>query len=244
MSKFLLVTDLDNTLIGDDVALQALNSWLHQQRKIHDAKLIYATGRSLKSFRHLMTEKTLLEPDVLIASVGAEIYNSNYELDQQWANLPSKWNRDRVSAIAQSFPQLIPQPESEQRPFKLSYLIKSNGESILRELENQLMIHGIEADLIYSNDCDIDIVRRKTNKGSALVYVRDCLGFAPNQTLVCGDSGNDIGLFEVSPIGIIVGNARRELLQWHRDYPKRDRYLAQASYAAGILEGLIKFGLM
>lgn len=42
----------------------------------------------------------------------------------------------------------------------------------------------------------------------------------------------------------IVGNARKELLQWHQDNLEDDRYLAQAQYAAGIIEGLKYFEIM
>lgn len=44
---------------------------------------------------------------------------------------------------------------------------------------------------------------------------------------MCGDLGNDIALFAVgNERGIIVGNARPELLQWHNEYPGDYRYLA------------------
>lgn len=102
----------------------------------------------------------------------------------------------------------------------------------------------MDAEIIYSNDHDLDIVRRKANKGSALTYICQVLGFTAKQTVVCGDSGNDITLFLADTLGIIVGNARRELLQWHQDNLEDDRYLAQAHYAAGIIEELQYFGIM
>ena len=62
--------------------------------------------------------------------------------------------------------------------------------------------------------------------------------------MVYGDLGNDITLFIANRVGIIVGNARRELLQWHQEHLEGDRYLAQVQYAAGIIEGLNHFGFM
>ena len=243
MSKLLLVTDLDNTLIGDNDALKRLNAWFRAHRQTYDSKLVHATGRSLKSYQRLLTQTLLLEPDVLIASVGTEIYYGD-ALDEAWSILSSNWNRAGIAAIAQQFSQLIPQPESEQRPFKLSFVLTPENRFILPELEAQLITKEMEAEIIYSNDHDLDIVRRKVNKGSALTYIRQVLGFTAEQTVVCGDSGNDIALFTANTLGIIVGNVRRELLQWHQDNLEGDRYLAQAQYAAGIIEGLKYFGIM
>ena len=69
--KFLLVTDLDNTLVGDDEATQVLNQRLQSKRS--QICLVYATGRSYASTCELIAQKQLLEPDYLIAGVGSEI---------------------------------------------------------------------------------------------------------------------------------------------------------------------------
>ncbi|WP_088891531.1 sucrose-phosphate phosphatase [Leptolyngbya ohadii] len=251
MSQFLLVTDLDNTLIGDDDAFQNLNDRFTEHRQRYGSKLVYATGRSIQSYQRLSQRLPMLEADVLITSVGTEIYYpddrsaSVYHFDEVWFNSSFHyWHRAEVEAIAQQFPQLIPQDEGEQRPLKLSYILEYEDVHILPELEAQLAEQGIEAELIYSHDRDLDILRRKTNKGSALAYIRKKLEFTEEQTIVCGDSGNDISLFSENPMGIIVGNARRELLEWHRDNLDDQRYWAQAHYANGILEGLEHFSII
>lgn len=84
MSKFLLVTDLDNTLGGDDDALKRPNTWLQKHRQTDDSKLVYATGRSWKSYQRLVAQTSLLEADVLIASVGTGICYLGNQLDEAW----------------------------------------------------------------------------------------------------------------------------------------------------------------
>jgi len=44
VKPFLFVTDLDNTLVGDDQALAELNRQLSQHRTEHGTKIVYATG--------------------------------------------------------------------------------------------------------------------------------------------------------------------------------------------------------
>lgn len=76
-------------------------------------------------------------------------------------------------------------------------------------------------------------------------FLRQKWKFAAEQTVVCGDSGNDIALFAVgNEWGIIVGNARKELIQWHDEHPATHRYLAKGFCAGGIIEGLNYFGLL
>jgi len=245
MTQFLLVTDLDNTLVGDDRALDTLNQRLTQCRQVNGLKLVYSTVRSLTSYQQLNTKVSLLKPDVLITAVGTEIYYPDNVLDEKWTAQSSVgWDRDAVVAITQQFPQLVPQPRSEQRALKVSFLLNGEDSHILPDLEAKIKNQGVEAQLIYSSNQDLDILSSRANKGNALAYIQQVLGFESDRTIACGDSGNDVALFEQNTIGVIMGNAQPELLQWHHQNPSDDRYLAQGFCAAGILEGLQHFGFL
>jgi sucrose-6-phosphatase len=247
MMSFLLVTDLDNTLVGDALALAQLNQHLTHQRQTQGMKLVYSTGRSLTLYRELQTTANLLDPDLLITAVGTEIYRpGSDEPNPDWrAQLTIGWERSRLLALTQTYPDLIPQPASEQNPFKISFwLTQAAALTVLPQLEQHLQQHNIPAQLIYSSGKDLDILPHSANKGIALTFVRQQLGFSPSQTVACGDSGNDIALFTQGTRGIIVSNAQPELRQWHTQTPNPDRYLAQTPYAAGILEGLTHFGFL
>ncbi|MDJ0846447.1 HAD family hydrolase [Crocosphaera sp.] len=67
MTGFLLVTALNNTLIGDDTALIILNEVLDKKHRDYDLKIVYSTGRSLELYQQLNHEKHLLSSDALIA---------------------------------------------------------------------------------------------------------------------------------------------------------------------------------
>jgi sucrose-6-phosphatase len=248
MRQFLFVTDLDNTLVGDDAALKELNIKLDRHRQERASKIVYATGRSPTLYRQLSEEKQLLPPDALIASVGTEIYlNGNESPDPQWhERLATKWDRDLVTSIAAHFADLELQPETEQRPFKISYYLSEEvAVEVLPRLESLLKERDLDAKLIYSGGQDLDILPRLSDKGLAVKFLQQCWDIDPTQTVVCGDSGNDISLFSVGEErGIIVGNARSELRLWHDINPAPSRYLANASYAQGIIEGLMYFGFI
>jgi hypothetical protein len=246
VTGFLFVTDLDNTLVGDDNALKALNQQLSQHRQEYGTKIVYATGRSRQIYHDLKIAKHLLDPDALIAAVGTEIYDDDGHdtPDPGWSEkLSQGWDRDLIVATAAHYADLVTQPETEQRPFKVSYyLTEEAAVEVLPRLESQLAERSLDVKLIYSGSKDLDILPRHADKGLAVQFLQQKWGIDSTKTVVCGDSGNDIALFSVGEArGVIVGNARPELRQWYDQNPADYRYLAQAYCAGGILEGLYHF---
>ncbi|MEE3718886.1 HAD-IIB family hydrolase [Tumidithrix elongata RA019] len=283
-NQFLLITDLDNTLVGDDLATKELNQYLSTNRQHY--VLVYATGRSYNSAQHLMQERELIEPDYWVTGVGTEIYARGY-LDLTWAiKISTDWNSGEIaSLIDEQFPSLKPQNKAEQNPWKLSFHLDSLDRSISRlqevcetntkysELENtpfpkytsqfvmlkerksctnatlekldaSLKRKGLNAQIVFSSNVDVDILPINANKGNAVQYLQEKTEIAPYRTLVCGDSGNDISMFRQDTFGVIVNNAQTELVEWYRAYSDRRHYLANNSYAGGILEAMQKFNLL
>jgi sucrose-6-phosphatase len=241
----LLITDLDHTLVGNDESLDLLNQVLDRYRQTLGTRIVYATGRSRESYQDLITTQRLLVPDALIAAVGTEIYlNATENPDPAWADkLSLNWQREAVVTIASRFADLESQPQSEQRPFKVSYYLSpSVVAAVVPQLQELLSQQGLDTEVIYSGSKDLDILPRGGDKGTAVQFLRDRWQIDPVQTVVCGDSGNDISLFKYgNERGIIVGNAQSELRLWHELHPVNYHYLAVADYAAGILEGLKYF---
>jgi sucrose-6F-phosphate phosphohydrolase len=247
---FLFVTDLDHTLVGDDSALEKLNQRLAYHRDEYGTRIVYATGRSIDLYKELEAEKNLLTPDALISSVGTEIYSTCQDkgvLDLDWFNqLSDGWNRDLIVQIASNFAQLTPQIKTEQRQFKASYhLDQQSAQIVLPQLDAALRMQNLKFKFIYSTGKDLDIIPYQADKGLAVKFIQSKWSIAANQTVVCGDSGNDIALFEVDEVrGIIVGNASSELQHWLEKNTANYRYRAKAFCAAGILEGLHHFAFL
>lgn len=268
--KFLLATDLDNTLVGDPWATIGLNQRLAAARQ--QFYLVYATGRSLDSFRQLQqefqadTNAQLLEPDYLVTGVGTEIYHQG-QLDQEWAAYLSRnWQREAIKKIGHTFPALVYQPEADQNPWKVSYYLqptpvktansfltaanlqnlpkqKSNNQ-IIDDLQFKLAAAGLAAQVVFSSNRDVDILPYHGDKGQAVRYLQKKLQVDSQFTLVCGDSGNDITMFQEQTLGVMVGNSQPELLQWHTAHPEAQHYLARSTYANAIWEAIEHFQLL
>lgn len=245
MTKFLLVTDLDNTLVGDDSALKTLNEQLEEHRIEFGSLLVYSTGRSIASFRDLQAQTDLLEPDALIVSVGTEIYLDGGDTpDPIWSErLEKGWVRSQILDTVSQAMNLPLQPESDQSPFKISFTATvAEAGTVIPKLQTALQAQGQTAKIIYSAGQHLDIVPERGDKGEAMQFLRQQWQISAFRTAVCGDSGNDIALFKTgAERGIIVGNAQPELLDWHQRNPVKHHYLAQRHCAAGILEGLDYF---
>ena len=243
-----IVTDLDNTLVGNVAATQEFNQNVLALGET--VRLVYATGRSYVSALRLKARADLLEPAYWITGVGSEIYQG-MTIDRTWSDqLSHRWNRSALWTIAKQvsseFPALIPQPEDTSNEHKISfYLYGYDAEIVLEILRDRVAKSGLAAQVIYSSNEDVDILPIRCDKGLAMRYVMEKTRFNNTNTIVCGDSGNDIGLFKQNTLGIVVGNARSELLKWCQECgAEKTLFFARSDCAAGILEGLAHFGVL
>jgi len=189
MSKFLFITDLDHTLVGDKAALAELNQALSQHREEYGSLIVYSTGRSPTLYRQLRTEQDMIDPDYTVLSVGTLIYpGTSDESVSEWADyLSDGWDRDAIVAIAnQCSDDLTLQPESEQTPHKISYYLEeSRAAAVLAGLESAFAQANLDIQLVYSGSQDLDILPRNGNKGKAVTFLQERLAIAPEQTVVC-----------------------------------------------------------
>ena len=111
--NWLLISDLDSTWVGDQIALEKLQQQLSDRRD--SLYLVYATGRSFASAKALQQEVGLMEPNYWVTAVGSEIYHAD-GLDLAWADyLSENWQRDTIQAIADQEGLLFADQAKENR---------------------------------------------------------------------------------------------------------------------------------
>lgn len=232
----LLVIDVDGALIGGSLTeRQALQKALHAVR--NTLILVYVTGRGMAELLQISAENELLEPDYIVASVGVEIFRmpGEHPLETWTHYVQAGFDRDGIIAfLAEHVPQVELQPDEYQSPLKVSCYASQMAPEALDALQQALLEAGFSMKLIYSHGAYLDIIPERAGMGAAVKFLVDSLVLYPNQVFVCGDSGNDIDLFQYGFRGIVVGNASRELVK----AVELRAYFSHQTHAAGVLEGL------
>jgi len=234
-SDRLLISDIDNTLIGDWEALQALLEKLRQA----DGKVGFgiATGRRLESALKVLKEWKVPLPDVLVTAVGTEIYyRDSTESDPGYQqHLDYRWEPRAVRETMQELPGIRMQGAAEQRQYKISYFMDPDKAPSVKEITGLLRQRHLHANVVFSHGMYLDVLPMRASKGSAIRYLADKWGIPVDSILVAGDSGNDEEMLSGNTLGVVVGNHSAEL-EVLRD---RERiYFAEGHHAWGILEGI------
>lgn len=236
--NYFFITDIDDTLIGDrNTELKALLELLATNKE--HIGFGVATGRNVDSAIAFLKQHDVQTPDVIISSVGSEIYyGKNQHYGQGWAtHISSKWDREKIVSLLDKFDFLEYQKEENQRPFKASYNL-SPGKDRIAMIHNLLLKNKCRYNLIYSHEKYVDILPYRASKGKAIRYLSYKWEIPLRNFLVCGDSGNDEEMLRGEPLGVVVGNYSPELEKL-RGAPRV--FFAKQSCAAGILEAVEKY---
>ena len=230
----LIITDLDNTLTGDDDALAAFIDVL---RKNDNVGFGIATGRRLDSAMELIEQMGLPRPDLIDTDAGTQIhYGEKLTPDKSWRkSIGYAWQPEEIRKVLDDLPGFFPQPDEHQSEFKISYEIDLSVSPNTTEIKRILREAGLRAKVVLSLDMYLDVLPVRGGSDLSVRHVLWKWGFAPERVLVVGDSGNDAGMLLGRTLGVVVANHSPELNRLR----KRPRiYFAKGSHAAGILEGI------
>ena len=240
--KKLIVTDIDNTLLGDDDALEEFILLLNCNR--NKTGFAVATGRSIDSTVEVLNEHAVPKPDVIISSVGSEIfYNDNGKLiySKGWDNhISHLWKRETAAEILKELEFLDYQEKEAQRKFKISYIIHG-GEESLQNVKETLMKNKLKVNLIFSHNNLLDILPYRASKGKAIRYLSFGWDIPYKNILIAGDSGNDIEMLKGEMLGIVVANYCKEFEPLKGS---KNIYFAGRSYAGGIIDGISHYDFL
>jgi sucrose-phosphate synthase len=242
----ILITDIDNTLLGDDDALASLLEIVKDER--NSLAFGVASGRHLSAVLEVIEAHNIDTVDVIISSVGAEIYyGPERTFDKGWAShLRHRWNREKIEKALKASPYLRMQTDREtQREFKVSYDLDTSAidpDVAFPQIHDALYKTGVPHTLIFSHGMFVDILPQRASKGKAVRYLSNKWNVPLERIATAGDSGNDIDMLRGRTAGIVVGNYSQEM-EPLKEIDSRV-YFAKGCYAEGILEGLRHYGLI
>ncbi len=237
----ILVTDIDNTLVGDTEALDQLVDKINESPKTMGFGI--ATGRNIESVTKVLDKWNIPRPDFLITSVGSEIhYGHNLTKDNDWRkHIHYKWEPDRLREMIEDLPGINIQSEEDQREHKLSFFIDPSKAPKKREIIRLLRKNNVQVKVVFSHQQYLDFLPIRASKGLAIWYLSNKWGIPMKRILVAGDSGNDEEMLTSSALAVVVGNYSAEL------EPLRKRpgiFFAQGAFAHGIIEGIDHYNFL
>jgi hypothetical protein len=267
---YLICTDLDRTLIpngpqSESAGAREAFSCLASRPEI---TLAYVSGRHRALVDSAINSYVLPVPDYVVADVGTTIYQLNDR--HHWNHLKSwderiaeDWNRlshTELKHLLADVPALRLQESRKQNRHKLSYYVPMHADrdALSALISQRFESQGIRASLVWSVDEPagiglLDVLPAGATKLHAVCALIERLGLQTDDTVFCGDSGNDIEVLVSEIPAVLVANAQPEVraaaegLATQKGFADR-LYCAtggfagmNGNYAAGILEGLVHY---
>ena len=230
----LLVSDVDDTLLGDDDGLAAFVIFI---RSRSDLLLALASGRPCASVRaSLASLPTPVHAAAIIGALGTEIELQGEPM-VAWAAQFDGWDRAPIDRAMERL-GFVPHAAEFQTACKASFTVPAGAP--LRAARAAIAATDVPHQVIHSRETNLDVIPSGAGKGAAARYVATALAVPRERLIAAGDSENDTDLLAAAGRGIVVGNARAAL---RAALDGGHVYLAQRAYAHGILEGLAHWGV-
>lgn len=263
-SRHLLASDLDGTLIPpESVVGDGGLAELRAALSAGTCELAYVTGRHLALALEGIERHGLPSPATLVCDVGTSIFirrGGGYEADPEYRRrMVEASGGVELGALRERLadaPGLRLQEPEKQADFKLSYYAPDadGGRTAALLVASILGEAGASANVVQSVDPVsglglVDVLPAGVAKDTAVRYLHDRSGMAEEHLVYAGDSGNDRAAMLSGFNVVVVGNAaaafKRSIRLEADETGLADRvYVAEASYALGVLEGCRHFGIL
>lgn len=230
--ELVIATDLDGTFLEGD--LQVKETFYNQLTHLRDRiMLVYTTGRPVETVVRFCQQGDLPYPDFLLADHGTRIVDANFQLVPELQNqIIKKWNNGNHSLreLLRNDPGLELQPIDP--PYRVAYYYEP------QYLQPQTVEKIINAgyDAMLSCDVYLDILPKGINKGVSLMQLLNYLKISHDTVITCGDSLNDLSLFQTGLKSIAVGNSEPKLIAKIQEL--KNVYLSKFPGLHGIIDGL------
>lgn len=248
MTGFHLVTDLDGTWLPGPGQTDHLRRLEAAVAATSGAVLTFATGRTFAAAQEAMDRWSLRPPHHLICDVGTGLFHrlpsGAWAEDAAWiSRVAGAWDAAAADRVARSLPPGLEVQPGVQPRHRLALQVRAGGDLAEAEaaLQDVCRSHGLAADLLPSHGLYLDVLPQGVHKGSALAFLQDSLGL-PRPVVGCGDSANDLGLFEAADHPVLM----RDGLGDHEAPPwlLRRAHRTLVPGPGGIHRALIAFGLL
>ena len=267
--QLLICTDLDRTILpnGSQPESAGARSHFATLAARPEVTLAYVTGRDRQLVRKAINNYCLPQPDYVISDVGTTIYEINgdsWQLWREWQQqIAPDWmglEQGDIRKLLLDIMDLQLQEAAKQNIYKSSFYVPlyADTDTLSVNIRQRLEASGIRANLVWSIDEPrevglLDVLPARASKKHAVFFLMRRNGFAIDDTVFAGDSGNDLPVLASEIPAVLVANAsagvRHEALaQAASSGHANALYIAQGdfmgmngNYTAGVLEGVVHY---
>ena len=231
----IVVTDIDDTLTGDDEGLRIFVERMFDAGP--NVGFGIATGRTLDRALELIDHLGVPMPDVLITGTGTQLhYGERLIRDRSWERqIHYRWEPDKVREALSRFTGLRLDDRDRQTPYRIRYWSDPEGGPSAADVRRLLRKEGIPATTILDHDTYLDVIPVRASPGMAIRFLSFKWDLPPERLLVAGDSGNDADMLSGDALGVVVGNHTAELEELRGSHRV---YFSERDHAWGILDGI------
>jgi sucrose-6F-phosphate phosphohydrolase len=160
--------------------------------------------------------------------------------------LLADYSREEAESFLAGIDGLVMQPDVFNTELKTSCYLDGcpDPQEAAAEIRRRVEPHTSRYQVVWSSSRDLDILPASSGKGKAIQFLVEHCGLDPHRIVVAGDTGNDAAMFEHFDKGVVVANAKPELLALAESLGDGRVYRAKQRHAAGVEEGLEHFGVL
>jgi hydroxymethylpyrimidine pyrophosphatase-like HAD family hydrolase len=229
-SVWLVVTDVDGTLIGDD------DGWLRlgESLAVHpEVLLIPNSSRPLASLKKSWARQSRPIPfRAQVGALGTEVSVGGDDVG--WSHRFSSFDRTPIDRLMTNM-GFQTNGDEFQTPLKASYAVPKDRWGRVAEL---LQVCP-PLKVVTSGVSDFDAIPVGAGKHAPIQFLADRFRVDPSRVVAVGDSTNDLDMLLSAQYRIVVGNADPALI----DAIGGRSFVSHGTHANGVLEGLQALGL-
>lgn len=236
---FLLVTDLDGTLLNTDSEISEENKKAIEYFVSQGGQFTLATGRIVNSAYRFAKELPLTLPAILYNGARVYDYAKGITLEESYIEETIK---DKIRCIQADYPNLgiqafieeaihIVAPSEEdkylqqknyivhmedevafKKPWTKILMLDKDEEAIERLEEALGEKYGLK-DVVRSGSRYLEIVPKGVSKGEKLQKLIKTYGIDPSKVIAAGDNMNDAHMLQVAAYGFAIENGSKRLIE-------------------------------
>ncbi|MEG2928641.1 MAG: HAD family hydrolase [Oscillospiraceae bacterium] len=242
INDILVISDLDNTLLTAEKGIPLYNIEMIEKFQKLGGKFTVATGRSIESVAHYLTQIKLSAPAILYN--GAVIYDYNHKRILSKKALPQLEAKKALAIIRKNFPEIGTEVMCDNNRLymlqenaytqkhtddeMLSFVncdvssIKNNWIKVLFADKNSKLLQLQQfceslpfenVEFVMTNSIYFEMMPKDVTKGIALRQLCNLMDIDIQNTVAIGDYYNDIELLKTAGLSVCVDNAPMDVKQ-------------------------------